>query len=85
MAFDSVQKSGKRVIEAIGVTKSYDGKPIVADFSIRISRGERIAIIGPNGVGKTTLLKILMNKLEPDVGNVKQGTNIQPAIFLYQL
>ena len=81
MAFDSVQKSGKRVIEAIGVTKSYDGKPIVADFSIRISRGERIAIIGPNGVGKTTLLKILMNKLEPDVGNVKQGTNIQPAIF----
>ena len=81
MAFDSVQKSGKRVIEAIGVTKSYDGKPIVADFSIRISRGERIAIIGPNGAGKTTLLKILMNKLEPDVGDVKQGTNIQPAIF----
>ncbi|MDB9857245.1 ATP-binding cassette domain-containing protein [Amylibacter sp.] len=81
MAFDTGQKSGKRVIEAEGISKTFDGKIIVSDFSIRIARGERIAMIGPNGVGKTTLLNMLTGKLEPDTGTIKLGTNILPAIF----
>lgn len=81
MAFDSGQKSGKRVIEAEGISKTFGDKTIVSDLSIRIGRGERIAMIGPNGVGKTTLLNMLTGKLEPDTGSVKLGTNILPAIF----
>ena len=81
MAFDSAPKSGKRVIEAKGISKTYDDKPIVKDFSIRIGRGERVALIGPNGVGKTTLLNMLTGALEPDTGSVTLGTNLIPAIF----
>lgn len=81
MAFDSGQKSGKRVIEATGISKTFGDKTIVSDFSIRIGRGERIAMIGPNGVGKTTLLNMLTGALEPDTGSVSLGTNILPAIF----
>ena len=81
MAFDSGQKSGKRVIEAESISKTFDGRTIVSDFAIRIARGERIAIIGPNGVGKTTLLNMLTGKLESDTGTIKLGTNILPAIF----
>ncbi|GGA11327.1 ABC-F family ATP-binding cassette domain-containing protein [Neptunicoccus cionae] len=81
MAFDSGQKSGKRVIEATGISKTFGDKVIVGDFSIRVARGERIAMIGPNGVGKTTLLNMLTGALEPDTGSVKLGTNLLPAIF----
>ncbi|WP_069299127.1 ABC-F family ATP-binding cassette domain-containing protein [Neptunicoccus sediminis] len=81
MAFDSGQKSGKRVIEATDISKSFGEKTIVREFSIRVARGERIAMIGPNGVGKTTLLNMLTGALEPDTGSVKLGTNLLPAIF----
>lgn len=81
MAFDSGQKSGKRVIEAMDISKTFGDRTIVSDFSIRIARGERIAMIGPNGVGKTTLLNMLTGALEPDTGTVKLGTNLLPAIF----
>ncbi|MBR9863804.1 MAG: ATP-binding cassette domain-containing protein [Rhodobacteraceae bacterium] len=81
MAFDSGPKSGKRVIEATGISKTFGEKTIVRDFSIRVARGERIAMIGPNGVGKTTLLNMLTGALEPDTGSVKLGTNLLPAIF----
>lgn len=81
MTFDSGQKSGKRVIEAVSLFKSFENKPIVTDFSILIGRGERIALIGPNGVGKTTLLKMLIGELAPDSGTVKLGTNLQTAVF----
>ena len=81
MVFDSGQKSGKRVIEANGISKTFGDKTIVTDFSIRVARGERIAMIGPNGVGKTTLLNMLTGKLAPDTGDVKLGTNLIPAIF----
>jgi len=63
-------KSGARVIEAKDVSKRFDGRTLFADFGIRIKRGDRIGIIGPNGVGKSTLLKILTGKLEPDTGSV---------------
>jgi len=71
--------SGKTVIEAEHVAKSYDGRAIVRDFSLRIQRGDRIGLVGPNGAGKTTLLKMLTGELAPDSGTVKLGTNIEMA------
>lgn len=72
-------KSGKRVVEATGLAKSWDNTPVVRDFSIRIDRGERIGLIGPNGAGKTTLLNLLTGKLEPDAGEIRLGTNLEIA------
>jgi len=71
--------SGKRVIEARGISKSYDGRNIVDNFSIRILRGDRVGIIGPNGAGKTTLLNMLTSDLAPDTGSVKLGTTLEIA------
>jgi ATP-binding cassette subfamily F protein uup len=81
MAFDTAPKSGKRVIEATGISKTFGDTTLVSDFSIRIARGERIVLIGPNGVGKTTLLNMLIGQLAPDTGSVKLGTNLIPAVF----
>lgn len=81
MAFDAGEKSGKKVIEVDGITKSYDDKFIVKNFSIKVNRGDRIAFVGPNGVGKTTLLNMLTAKIEPDSGTVKLGTKLDMAIF----
>ncbi len=69
--------SGKQVIEAKEVAKSYDGRPIVRNFSTRIIRGDRVGIIGANGAGKTTLLKILTGVLAPDSGSVKIGAAVE--------
>jgi ATP-binding cassette subfamily F protein uup len=71
--------SGKLVIEAEGIGKSYDGRPIVRDVSMRIERGDRIAVVGPNGVGKTTLINLLTGALTPDAGSVKLGANLEIA------
>ncbi|MGR9046390.1 MAG: ATP-binding cassette domain-containing protein [Gammaproteobacteria bacterium] len=73
--------SGKKVIEAIGLCKSFGGKPVVKDFSTLIQRGDKIGLIGPNGAGKSTLLKLLLKQLEPDSGTVEQGTRLQVAYF----
>lgn len=73
------QESGKLVIEADKVTKSYGERMIVAPFSIRVHRGDCIGLVGPNGAGKTTLLKILTGQLAPDSGTVKLGTNLEIA------
>ncbi|GGB02142.1 ABC-F family ATP-binding cassette domain-containing protein [Allosediminivita pacifica] len=81
MALESGPKSGKRVIEAKDLSHGFGDKTIVRDFSIRVQRGERVAFVGPNGVGKTTLIRILMGELEPDAGTVTLGTDLVPAIF----
>ncbi len=73
------QESGKLVIEADKITKSYDDRPIVTPFSIRVHRGDCIGLVGPNGAGKTTLLKMLTGQLSPDSGTVKLGTNLEIA------
>jgi ATP-binding cassette subfamily F protein uup len=73
------EKSGSLVIEANGICKSYDGRPIVKDFSIRIFRGDRVGIVGPNGSGKTTLLSLLTGALTPDSGTVRCGANLRMA------
>ena len=81
MAFDGGATSGKKVIEAFGLTKAYDGKQIVKNFDLTVQRGDRIAFVGPNGVGKTTLIKMLLGQVEPDAGHVKLGTNLDIAVF----
>jgi ATP-binding cassette subfamily F protein uup len=69
--------SGRLVIEANGISKAFEGKAVVKNFSTRIARGDRIGIVGPNGAGKTTLLKILTGQLEPDAGEVRLGSGIE--------
>jgi ATP-binding cassette subfamily F protein uup len=71
--------SGRLVIEADRVAKIFDDRPIVKDFSIRIARGDRIGVVGPNGTGKTTLVNLLTGALAPDSGTVKHGTNLEIA------
>lgn len=78
----TVQKaktSGKLVIEADGIAKSYGDRVIVRDVSMRIERGDRIVLLGPNGVGKTTLINLITGALAPDAGSVTLGANLEIA------
>jgi ATP-binding cassette subfamily F protein uup len=79
LAVQEAQLSGKLVIEAENVAKSYGDRPIVRGLTLRVERGDRIGIVGPNGAGKTTLLNLLTGVLPPDAGTVRLGTNIAPA------
>jgi ABC transport system ATP-binding/permease protein len=81
MEFAGGGKTGKKVIEAEAIAKGYGGKRILSGFSFRVARGDRVAFIGPNGVGKTTLLKMLTGEIAPDSGTVAQGTGIEMAVF----
>ena len=81
MALSSAPKSGRKVIEVRDISKAYGGNIILKNFSLNVARGDRIALVGPNGVGKTTLIKLLMQEEEPDTGAVTHGTNILPAVF----
>ena len=75
------ERTGKLVLEAGKVSFSYGQTPIVQDFSTVIMRGDKVGIIGPNGVGKTTLLKILLKTTRPETGSVRHGTNLQVVYF----
>jgi ATP-binding cassette subfamily F protein uup len=79
MQTQEAERTGKLVIEAAGVSHSYNGRPVIRDFSTTIIRGDKVGIIGPNGSGKTTLLKILLGELKPQKGIVKHGTNLEVA------
>ncbi len=81
MAIDSGTKSGKKVMEAKNITKAYGDKVILMPFDLTVQRGDRIALVGPNGVGKTTLLNMLIGKEQPDSGTIKIGTNLEIALF----
>ena len=81
MELAAAPKSGKKVIDAKGLSKAFDGKTIVSNFSLTVQRGDRVAFVGPNGVGKTTVLKMLMGEVAADEGQVDLGTNLLPAIF----
>ncbi|MBB3996196.1 ABC-F family ATP-binding cassette domain-containing protein [Aureimonas pseudogalii] len=81
MAAGETRESGKLVIEAKSISKAYDERILVKDFSTRIQRGDRVGFVGPNGAGKTTLLKMLIGEAQPDSGNVRLGTNLDLAFL----
>ncbi|MFT7371466.1 MAG: ATP-binding cassette subfamily F protein uup [Oleiphilaceae bacterium] len=80
-AVETASRSGKIVVEVENLSKTYDGQCIVKDFSTSIMRGDRIGFIGANGMGKSTLLKLLLGQVEPDAGSVKIGTKMELAYF----
>jgi ABC transport system ATP-binding/permease protein len=79
LAAAEAEKSGRLVIEARNISRSYGDRRIVDDFSIRIQRGDRVGIVGPNGVGKTTLIEMLTGAKPPDSGSIRLGANIEMA------
>lgn len=81
MNLDASDVSGKKVFEIKGLSKSYGDQVIVDNFSSLVIRGDRIGLIGPNGVGKSTLLKLMLEKETPDSGEVQVGTNLEVAYF----
>ena len=79
LAASEADKSGKLIIEAKGIGRTYGDRKIVDDFSIRVQRGDRIGIVGPNGAGKTTLIEMLTGGKPPDSGTIRFGANIEMA------
>ncbi|MCV3238838.1 ABC-F family ATP-binding cassette domain-containing protein [Mesorhizobium sp. ZC-5] len=79
MVASEAAESGKLVLEARNISKSFGDLVVVKDFSTRIQRGDRIGLVGPNGAGKTTLLKMLTGELAPDTGSIRLGTNLEIA------
>jgi ATP-binding cassette subfamily F protein uup len=79
MIAQDVRASGALVIEAEKISKAYEGRPIVRDFSLRLMRGDRLGIIGANGAGKTTLINLLTGQLPPDEGIVRLGSQVAMA------
>ncbi|HRQ05106.1 MAG TPA: ATP-binding cassette domain-containing protein, partial [Nitrosomonas halophila] len=75
------ERSGQLVAELAHVAKSFNGKPVIRDFSCRIMRGDRIGLLGPNGAGKSTLLKLILGELQPDAGTIRLGTKLSVAYF----
>lgn len=78
---DEAVRSGKIIFEGEGVNYSIDGKSLIRNFDFRVMRGDKIALIGPNGCGKTTLIKLLLGDLQPDSGHLHCGTKLEVAYF----
>ena len=79
--FDQVRPSGKEVLRVRGLGKAYDGRPVLSDVNLEVRRGDRVAIIGPNGIGKSTLLKVVTANVEADSGSVEWGYETHPGYF----
>ncbi len=80
-ALEQAETSGKLVIEAQNLDYAWQGEPLIRDCSVRILRGDRIGLIGPNGCGKSTLLNLLLGRLTPRAGQVRLGTKLEVAYF----
>lgn len=81
ISVDAGGQSGNLVAELTNVQKKYDDKIIINDFSCRIMRGDRVGLLGPNGAGKTTLLKLILGELQPDSGQIRNGSRLSVAYF----
>jgi len=81
MTVSKAEQSGRLVIKAHNVSMVFDDKPLFTDFTTRIMRGDKIAIMGPNGCGKSTLIQVLLQQLTPTTGTVKHGTKLDIAYF----
>jgi ATPase subunit of ABC transporter with duplicated ATPase domains len=79
--FRQRRASGKIALSAHGVSKAFGERQVLKDVSLEVKRGDRLAILGPNGIGKSTLLKILVGRLEPDAGEVEWGYEAHPGWF----
>ncbi len=80
-AIEQAAKSGKLVFEGKQLQLSFSGKPVLTDFDLLLMRGDRVALIGPNGVGKSSLIKILLDEYQAQGGDIKRGTNLEVAYF----
>ena len=81
MVLEEGSQSGRKVIEAKGISKSFVETQILKPFDLRILRGDRVGFVGPNGAGKTTLLNLLTGQLAPDTGQVTLGKGLEMAVF----
>ena len=81
MALQSGKRSGKLVIEAENVAYQYPGHPVIRDFTVTIMRGDRVGIIGANGCGKPSLLRLLLGEMGPQLGTIRLGTNLETIYF----
>ncbi|WP_373356863.1 ABC-F family ATP-binding cassette domain-containing protein [Pseudoroseicyclus sp. CXY001] len=81
MELSEGKSSGKKVIEAKGLTKGYGQRPLFSVLDLTLQRGDCLAVVGPNGAGKTTLLKVLLGEEAPDEGTIRYGTNLATAHF----
>ena len=75
------ERSGRMIAELKNIAKRYGDKIIVQDFSDTIQRGDKVGLIGPNGIGKSTLLRLILGEEAPDSGSVRQGANLQIAYY----
>jgi len=78
---EEAEQSGRKVIEAYNICHSYTEEPLINKLSLKVMRGDRIGLVGNNGVGKSTLLKIILGEIKSDAGTVKIGTNLEIAYF----
>jgi ATPase subunit of ABC transporter with duplicated ATPase domains len=79
--FQQVRPSGRQVLKLTGISKAYGDKRVLEEVSLEVQRGDRLAIIGPNGIGKSTLLKIAVGEVEPEAGGVEWGYETHPGYF----
>ncbi|MCK4869848.1 MAG: ATP-binding cassette domain-containing protein [Gammaproteobacteria bacterium] len=81
MQLNKGERSGRVVIEAKNISQVYNDNVVIKNLSLQVMRGDRIGLIGPNGIGKSTLLNILLEKIKPQHGSVKVGTQLEVAYF----